>query len=122
MSLANPNAEKIYVGKRGAKHAVEQPDINQILAEKAKAGKSVLRLKGGDPYLFGRGAEEAEVLRQAADEEWLLFPAHDAPPGFARLSRGHVRLRANIDVLVRLAQARGSCARRPGAARSDAAR
>jgi hypothetical protein len=64
----------------------------------------------------------AEVLRQAADEEWLLFPAHDAPPGFARLSRGHVRLRANIDVLARPAQARGSCARRPGAARLDAAR
>ena len=70
----------------------------------------------------------AEVLRQAADEEWLLFSAHDArsppatPAGFARPSRGHARLRANIDVLARPAQARGSCARRPGAARLDAAR
>ena len=64
----------------------------------------------------------AEVLRQAADEEWLLFSAHDAPPGFARLSRGHARLRANIDVLACSAQARGSCTRRPGAARLDVAR
>jgi uroporphyrinogen III methyltransferase/synthase len=58
-ALANPAAEKIYVGKRGASHAVEQPDINKLLVEKAKAGCIVLRLKGGDPYLFGRGAEEA---------------------------------------------------------------
>ena len=64
----------------------------------------------------------AEVLRQAAEEEWLLFSARDVPPGSARLSRGHMRLRANIDVLARSAQARGSCARRPGAARLDAAR
>jgi hypothetical protein len=56
------------------------------------------------------------------DEERLLFFAHDAPPGSARPSRGHARLRANIDVLARSAQARGSCARRPGAARLDAAR
>jgi len=59
MALASTTAEKIYVGKRGSQHAVEQPDINSMLVEKAKAGKSVLRLKGGDPYLFGRGAEEA---------------------------------------------------------------
>lgn len=62
MALANPAAEKIYVGKRGASHAVEQPDINKILLDKARAGKSVLRFKGGDPYLFGRGAEEALFL------------------------------------------------------------
>ncbi|HYG74272.1 MAG TPA: uroporphyrinogen-III C-methyltransferase [Planctomycetota bacterium] len=62
MALANPAAEKVYVGKRGAQHAVEQPDINALLAQKAKAGRSVLRFKGGDPYLFGRGAEEALFL------------------------------------------------------------
>ncbi len=62
MARANPLAEKIYVGKRGAQHAVEQPDINALLLEKARAGKSVLRFKGGDPYLFGRGAEEALFL------------------------------------------------------------
>lgn len=62
MELANAQAEKIYVGKRGNQHAVEQPDINRLLLENAKAGKCVLRLKGGDPYLFGRGAEEALYL------------------------------------------------------------
>src|SRR5579862_195837 len=61
-AMANPNAERIYVGKRGNQHAVEQHDINRILCEKAQAGKSVLRMKGGDPYLFGRGAEEALYL------------------------------------------------------------
>lgn len=62
MALANPNAEKIYVGKRGNRHEVEQPDINAILEQHARAGRTVLRLKGGDPYLFGRGAEEAQHL------------------------------------------------------------
>ncbi|MCW8129003.1 MAG: uroporphyrinogen-III C-methyltransferase [Planctomycetota bacterium] len=62
MALANPAAEKIYVGKRGNRHEVEQPDINAILETHARAGRKVLRLKGGDPYLFGRGAEEAQHL------------------------------------------------------------
>jgi hypothetical protein len=52
----------------------------------------------------------AEVLRQTADEEWLLFSAYDAPPGLARLSRDHVRLRAKIDVLACSAADRGACA------------
>jgi uroporphyrinogen III methyltransferase/synthase len=59
---AKPDAELIYVGKKGKNHAVEQVDINSILVGKAKQGKSVVRLKGGDPYLFGRGGEEAEEL------------------------------------------------------------
>ncbi|HYF49825.1 MAG TPA: uroporphyrinogen-III C-methyltransferase [Planctomycetota bacterium] len=62
LAFASPTIERIYVGKRGRSHAVEQPDINRILAEKANENKSVLRLKGGDPYLFGRGAEEALYL------------------------------------------------------------
>jgi uroporphyrinogen III methyltransferase / synthase len=59
MALANPDAERIYVGKRGNQHAYEQDEINALLAKKSKEGKAVLRFKGGDPYLFGRGAEEA---------------------------------------------------------------
>jgi uroporphyrinogen III methyltransferase/synthase len=58
-------AELIYVGKKGGDHIAEQPKINEILVTKACEGKTVVRLKGGDPYLFGRGAEEAEELNLA---------------------------------------------------------
>ncbi len=62
---ARPSAELVYVGKTGKNHAVEQIDINQILIKKAHEHKCVVRLKGGDPYVFGRGAEEAEELVNA---------------------------------------------------------
>lgn len=58
------NAEYIYVGKQANNHAMKQEDINQLLADKGKAGHVVARLKGGDPYVFGRGGEEAAVLRE----------------------------------------------------------
>ncbi len=62
---ARSDAETIYVGKKGAVHTLEQEDINALIIEKATAGKTVARLKGGDPYLFGRGGEEAEELVKA---------------------------------------------------------
>lgn len=60
-----PRAKRIFAGKRSDSHTLEQPEINRVLVAQAKAGRSVVRLKGGDPYIFGRGAEEAEALRRA---------------------------------------------------------
>ncbi len=58
-------AEVIYVGKKGGNHTLSQEKINTLIAEKAKEGLMVVRLKGGDPFIFGRGGEEAEVLIRA---------------------------------------------------------
>jgi len=58
-------AERIYVGKKGGEHTLPQGTINALLIEKAQAGKVVSRLKGGDPFIFGRGGEEAEALFEA---------------------------------------------------------
>jgi uroporphyrin-III C-methyltransferase/precorrin-2 dehydrogenase/sirohydrochlorin ferrochelatase len=62
IDMARREAERIYVGKKNKHHSVKQQDIAQLMVDLAKQGNRVARLKGGDPYIFGRGAEEAEVL------------------------------------------------------------
>ena len=64
LDYAPLTAERVYVGKQADKHAMKQEDINALLADRAAAGKTVARLKGGDPFVFGRGGEEAEYLRE----------------------------------------------------------
>jgi len=59
LAMANPEAEMIYVGKVSGRHALPQEEINALLVQKAAEGKRVVRLKGGDPFLYGRGGEEA---------------------------------------------------------------
>ncbi|MFP5109938.1 uroporphyrinogen-III C-methyltransferase [Neobacillus sp. C211] len=64
LKYGKSDAEFIYCGKEPGNHCVSQDSIHQILVDKALAGKTVVRLKGGDPFIFGRGGEEAEVLVQ----------------------------------------------------------
>lgn len=72
LSYAPKTAEKICVGKRSGAHSETQQNINNLLVEKAKQGKTVVRLKGGDPFVFGRGGEEAVALEQNGIEYQLV--------------------------------------------------
>ena len=65
LKYAQPSAELIYVGKKGGEHTLTQDQINELIVAKAKTAATVTRLKGGDPFIFGRGGEEAEVLINA---------------------------------------------------------
>ena len=73
LDSAPESAERIYVGKRRGRHSMAQEEINALLIAKAREGKTVVRLKGGDPFVFGRGGEEALAL-QAAGIEWEYVP------------------------------------------------
>ena len=91
LDAAPEGAEKIYVGKRRGRHSMAQEDINALLIAKAREGKEVVRLKGGDPFVFGRGGEEALAL-QAAGIAWEYVPGVTsavAVPGAAGIPATH---------------------------------
>lgn len=96
-----PDAEMIYVGKASSQHTMKQEDINRLLVEKAKEGKIVARLKGGDPYVFGRGGEEAEELVS----EGILFEevpgitSAIAVPAYAGIPVTHRKLCSALGII-----------------------
>ncbi len=101
LKYAKPSAELIYAGKMPGEHLKSQDEINGILVEKARAGLNVLRLKGGDPFLFGRGAEEAVAL---ADEgiDFEIIPgvsSINAVPLYAGIPLTHRGLSSSVVVI-----------------------
>lgn len=91
LNYISHDAEFIYAGKRGGQHTMTQDEINKTLVEKAKEGKVICRLKGGDPFVFGRGGEEAETLARE-NIEFEIVPGVSsaiAAPAYAGIPLTH---------------------------------
>ena len=96
-----PQADRIYVGRRGRGHYGNQSDINQLMIEHARAGRVVVRLKGGDPFVFGRGGEEAEAVA-AAGLSFEIVPgvtAAIAVPAYAGIPVTHRTLASTFTIV-----------------------
>ena len=101
LEFAHAEAELIYVGKRAGKHCVEQRDIEALLMQKAREGKIVVRLKGGDPFVFGRGGEEAEAL-SAAGIPYEIVPGVSsaiAAPAYAGIPVTHRSCASSVAIV-----------------------
>jgi uroporphyrinogen III methyltransferase/synthase len=101
LALARPGAEQIYVGKEAGQHTLSQDDINALLVERAQAGQRVVRLKGGDPFVFGRGGEEALALVQAGIPYEVVprVTSAVAAPAFAGIPVTHRGLASSLAVI-----------------------
>ena len=101
LAYARKDAELIYVGKVAGNHALPQDGINQLLVDKAREGKVVARLKGGDPYIFGRGGEEAEALLEAGIpfEEVPGISSTIAAPAYAGIPLTHRNFASSVTII-----------------------
>jgi uroporphyrinogen III methyltransferase/synthase len=101
LALASPGAERIYVGKVAGDHALPQERINALLVDKAGEGKTVARLKGGDPYIFGRGGEEGEALHAAGVpfEEVPGVSSAIAAPAYAGIPLTHRDFSSSVTII-----------------------
>lgn len=98
LKYARKSAELIYVGKKGGDHTLSQDQINALIVEKAKTGVTVTRLKGGDPFIFGRGGEEAEVLFEAGLPFEIVpgVTSAIAAPAYAGIPLTHRKLTSTL--------------------------
>jgi len=101
LQWARPDAELIFVGKKAGDHALPQSEINRLLVQKAWEGKMVARLKGGDPYIFGRGGEEAEELLDAGVEfeEVPGISSAIAGPAYAGIPLTHRAFASSVTLI-----------------------
>ncbi|MCX8126936.1 MAG: uroporphyrinogen-III C-methyltransferase, partial [Dehalococcoidia bacterium] len=101
LEQASPEADRIYVGKGRGCHTMEQKEINLLMVSKAREGKTVVRLKGGDPFVLGRGGEEAEVLA-ANNVPFQVVPGVSsayAVPAYAGIPVTHRHLASSFTVI-----------------------
>jgi uroporphyrin-III C-methyltransferase len=101
LNLIPETAEKIYVGKRTGKHVVPQEKITELLVKTALAGKNVVRLKGGDPFVFGRGGEEAEALADMKIEFEIVpgISSSVAAPMYAGIPLTHRNYASSVAIV-----------------------
>jgi len=101
LTLARPDCELIYVGKSPDRHTLRQEEINQVLVDKGLEGKIVTRLKGGDPFVFGRGGEEAEALLKAGIQFEVVpgITSAIAVPAYAGIPVTHRDLTSSFAVI-----------------------
>lgn len=101
LRYSKTNAEIIYAGKSAGQNTLSQDQINDLLIQKAREGKTVVRLKGGDPFIFGRGGEEAQALKHA-DIPFVIVPGVTSPIGvsaYAGIPLTHRGLASNVSII-----------------------
>ena len=101
LGYARRDADLVYAGKRGGRHEMSQEEINRILVGRAMEGKVVCRLKGGDPFVFGRGGEEAEALAEAGIPFEVVpgVSSAVAVPAYAGIPLTHRRYASSFAVI-----------------------